>query len=50
LVIREFDVRRSPAFDYGAKAGEQVEVFMQAIRWSNADSLYAADRHLADMA
>ena len=27
--------------DYGAKAGDYVEAFMQAIRWSNADSLYA---------
>ncbi len=27
--------------DYGAKAGGYVEAFMQAIRWSNADSLYA---------
>jgi len=26
--------------DYGAKAGDYVEAFMQAIRWSNADSLY----------
>jgi Fe-Mn family superoxide dismutase len=26
--------------DYGAKAGEYVDAFMQAIRWSNADSLY----------
>ncbi len=26
--------------DYGAKAGGYVEAFMQAIRWSNADSLY----------
>jgi Fe-Mn family superoxide dismutase len=25
------------------KAGDYVEVFMQAIRWPNADSLYAAD-------
>ena len=27
--------------DYGAKAGDYVEAFMHAIRWSNADSLYA---------
>ena len=27
--------------DYGAKAGDYVEAFMQAIRWANADSLYA---------
>jgi superoxide dismutase, Fe-Mn family len=27
--------------DYGAKAGDYVEAFMQAIRWPNADSLYA---------
>ena len=27
--------------DYGAKAGDYVESFMHAIRWSNADSLYA---------
>jgi Fe-Mn family superoxide dismutase len=26
--------------DYGAKAGDYVEAFMQAIRWSNADGLY----------
>jgi len=26
--------------DYGAKAGEYVDAFMAAIRWSNADSLY----------
>ena len=26
--------------DYGAKAGDYVDAFMQAIRWSNADSLY----------
>ena len=26
--------------DYGAKAGEYVDAFMQAIPWSNADSLY----------
>jgi Fe-Mn family superoxide dismutase len=27
--------------DYGAKAGDYVEAFMHAIRWSNADMLYA---------
>jgi Fe-Mn family superoxide dismutase len=27
--------------DYGAKAGDYVDAFMHAIRWSNADSLYA---------
>jgi Fe-Mn family superoxide dismutase len=27
--------------DYGAKAGDYVEAFMKAIRWANADSLYA---------
>jgi Fe-Mn family superoxide dismutase len=27
--------------DYGAKAGDYVEAFVQAIRWANADSLYA---------
>ena len=27
--------------DYGAKAGDYVEAFMHAIRWSNADTLYA---------
>jgi len=27
--------------DYGAKAGDYVEAFMQAIRWANSDSLYA---------
>jgi Fe-Mn family superoxide dismutase len=27
--------------DYGAKAGDYVEAFMHAIRWSNADSLFA---------
>ncbi len=27
--------------DYGAKAGDYVEAFMQAIRWANADNLYA---------
>ena len=26
--------------DYGAKAGDYVDAFMRAIRWSNADSLY----------
>jgi superoxide dismutase, Fe-Mn family len=26
--------------DYGAKAGDYVDAFMQTIRWSNADSLY----------
>jgi Fe-Mn family superoxide dismutase len=26
--------------DYGARSGEYVDAFMQAIRWSNADSLY----------
>jgi Fe-Mn family superoxide dismutase len=26
--------------DYGAKAGDYVEAFMRAIRWSNADNLY----------
>src|SRR6266478_4653946 len=26
--------------DYGAKAGDYVDAFMQAIRWTNADSLY----------
>jgi superoxide dismutase, Fe-Mn family len=26
--------------DYGAKAGDYVDAFMQAIRWSNADALY----------
>ena len=26
--------------DCGAKAGEYVDAFMQAIRWSNAGSLY----------
>ena len=26
--------------DYGAKAGDYVDAFMQAIRWSNADNLY----------
>src|SRR5438270_5149531 len=27
--------------DYGATAGHYVEAFMKAIRWTNADSLYA---------
>jgi len=27
--------------DYGAKAGDYVDAFMQAIRWANADNLYA---------
>jgi len=27
--------------DYGAKAGDYVDAFMHAIRWANADSLYA---------
>ena len=27
--------------DYGAKAGDYVDAFMHAIRWSNADTLYA---------
>ena len=27
--------------DYGAKAGDYVEAFMHAIRWSNADMLFA---------
>jgi superoxide dismutase, Fe-Mn family len=27
--------------DYGAKAGDYVDAFMRAIRWANADSLYA---------
>jgi Fe-Mn family superoxide dismutase len=27
--------------DYGAKAGDYVEAFMHAIRWANADTLYA---------
>ena len=27
--------------DYGAKAGDYVEAFMKAIRWANADNLYA---------
>jgi Fe-Mn family superoxide dismutase len=26
--------------DYGAKAGDYVDAFMKAIRWSNADALY----------
>ncbi len=28
--------------DYGAKAGDYVTAFLQAIRWSNADALFAA--------
>ena len=31
--------------DYGAKAGDYVEAFMQAIRWVNADNLYAQHAH-----
>ena len=27
--------------DYGAKAGDYVDAFMKAIRWANADNLYA---------
>jgi Fe-Mn family superoxide dismutase len=27
--------------DYGAKAGDYVDAFMQAIRWANADTLFA---------
>jgi len=27
--------------DYGAKAGDYVDAFMRAIRWANADGLYA---------
>jgi Fe-Mn family superoxide dismutase len=27
--------------DYGAKAGDYVDAFLQAIRWANADKLYA---------
>ena len=27
--------------DYGAKAGDYVDAFMRAIRWANADTLYA---------
>jgi len=27
--------------DYGAKAGDYVEAYMKAIRWANADELYA---------
>jgi Fe-Mn family superoxide dismutase len=27
--------------DYGAKAATYVETFMKAIRWSNADQLFA---------
>lgn len=28
--------------DYGAKAGDYVEAYMKAIRWANADQLYAS--------
>ena len=31
--------------DYGAKAGDYVDAFMRAIRWANADSLYAQHAH-----
>ena len=31
--------------DYGANAGGYVEAFMKAIRWANADSLYAQHAH-----
>ena len=31
--------------DYGAKAGDYVDAFMKAIRWANADSLYAQHAH-----
>jgi superoxide dismutase, Fe-Mn family len=31
--------------DYGAKAGDYVEAFMRAIRWPNADGLYAQHAH-----
>ncbi len=31
--------------DYGAKAGDYVDAFMHAIRWANADSLYAQHPH-----
>ena len=31
--------------DCGAKAGDYVEAFMQAIRWVNADNLYAQHAH-----
>jgi Fe-Mn family superoxide dismutase len=27
--------------DFGAKAGGYVDVFMDVVRWANADSLYA---------
>jgi superoxide dismutase, Fe-Mn family len=30
--------------DYGAKAGDYVDAFMQVIRWSNADDLYTQHR------
>jgi superoxide dismutase, Fe-Mn family len=36
-------VRDPDHLDYSAKGRRLVEVFMQAIRWPNADSLYAAD-------
>jgi Fe-Mn family superoxide dismutase len=36
-------VRDPYHLDYSAKGRRLVEVFMQAIRWPNADSLYAAD-------
>jgi len=26
--------------DHGAKAGDYVEAYMKAIRWTNADQLY----------
>ena len=28
--------------DYGAKAATYADTFMKAIRWSNADSLFAS--------
>ncbi len=28
--------------DYGAKAADYVTAFLQAIRWSNVDTLFAA--------
>ena len=31
--------------DYGAKAGDYVDAFMQVIRWSNADAFYARFSH-----
>jgi Fe-Mn family superoxide dismutase len=31
--------------DYGAKAGDYVEAYMKAIRWSNADQLFAQYAH-----